>query len=48
MPFDSMPISFAGLRLKTITIVRPTSCSGSYASGDASDERALLGADVDR
>ena len=29
MPFDSMPISFAGLRLKTITIVRPTSASGS-------------------
>ena len=32
MPFDSMPISFAGFRLKTITIVRPTSASGSYAS----------------
>jgi hypothetical protein len=29
MPLDSMPISFAGFRLKTITIVRPTSCSGS-------------------
>ena len=28
MPFDSMPISFAGLRLATMTIVRPTSCSG--------------------
>jgi hypothetical protein len=25
MPFDSMPISFAGFRLATITIVRPTS-----------------------
>jgi len=29
MPFDSIPISFAGLRLNTITIVRPTSASGS-------------------
>ena len=29
MPFDSMPISFAGFRLKTMTMVRPTSCSGS-------------------
>ena len=28
MPFDSMPISLAGFRLKTIAIVRPTSCSG--------------------
>jgi hypothetical protein len=25
MPFDSMPISFAGFRLATMTIVRPTS-----------------------
>ena len=29
MPFDSMPISFAGFRLATMTIVRPTSASGS-------------------
>ena len=29
MPFDSMPISFAGFRLATITTVRPTSASGS-------------------
>ena len=28
IPFDSMPISFAGFRLATMTIVRPTSCSG--------------------
>jgi len=28
MPFDSMPINLAGLRLKTIAIVRPRSCSG--------------------
>ena len=28
MPFDSMPISFAGFRLATITIVLPTSASG--------------------
>ena len=28
MPFDSMPISFAGFRLATMTMVRPTSCSG--------------------
>src|SRR5688572_4556059 len=27
IPFDSMPISFAGFRLKTIAIVRPTNCS---------------------
>ena len=32
MPFDSMPISLAGFRLNTITTVRPTSASGSYAS----------------
>ena len=32
MPFDSMPISFAGFRLNTMTMVRPTSASGSYAS----------------
>ena len=32
MPFDSIPISLAGLRLNTMTMVRPTSCSGSYAS----------------
>src|SRR5687767_119400 len=29
IPLDSMPISFAGFRLKTMTMVRPTSCSGS-------------------
>ena len=29
IPFDSMPISFAGLRFATMTIVRPTSASGS-------------------
>ena len=28
MPFDSMPISLAGLRFATITMLRPTSCSG--------------------
>jgi hypothetical protein len=28
MPFDSMPINFAGFRLATITIVLPTSASG--------------------
>ena len=32
IPFDSMPISFAGFRLTTMTTVRPTSASGSYAS----------------
>src|SRR5262249_30620712 len=32
IPFDSIPISFAGFRLKTTTTVRPTSASGSYAS----------------
>src|SRR5204862_3384889 len=32
MPFDSTPISVAGCRLNTITIVRPTRASGSYAS----------------
>src|SRR6185369_12901582 len=30
MPWDSTPRSFAGLRLATITIVRPTSSSGAY------------------
>jgi hypothetical protein len=29
IPFDSIPINFAGFRLNTIPIVRPTSCSGS-------------------
>jgi hypothetical protein len=29
MPFDSIPISFAGFRFATITIDRPTSASGS-------------------
>jgi len=29
MPFDSIPINFAGLRLNTTPTVRPTSCSGS-------------------
>ena len=29
MPFDSIPISFAGCRLNTTAIVRPTSVSGS-------------------
>ena len=28
IPFDSMPISFAGFRFATITTVRPTSASG--------------------
>ena len=28
IPFDSIPISVAGLRLNTTTIVRPMSCSG--------------------
>ena len=32
MPFDSIPISFAGFRLNTTTTVLPTSDSGSYAS----------------
>src|SRR6185369_13640892 len=32
IPFDSIPISFAGFRLKTITTVLPMSASGSYAS----------------
>src|SRR5258706_7609689 len=32
MPFDSKPIRFAGFKLKTMTTVRPTSASGSYAS----------------
>src|SRR5215831_842888 len=30
IPWDSTPISFAGLRFATITIVFPTSASGSY------------------
>src|SRR4051812_21622060 len=30
MPLDSMPISLAGWRLATITILRPTSSSGVY------------------
>ena len=30
MPFDSTPISFAGWRLATMTILRPTSSSGVY------------------
>jgi hypothetical protein len=29
IPFDSMPISFAGFRLKTMTTVLPTNASGS-------------------
>ena len=29
IPFDSIPISFAGFRLNTTPTVRPTSCSGS-------------------
>ena len=32
MPFDSMPISLAGFRLKTTPTVFPTNCSASYAS----------------
>ena len=32
MPFDSMPISFAGLRFATMATCRPTSASASYAS----------------
>ena len=30
MPCDSIPISFAGLRLATTTMVRPTNSSGAY------------------
>src|SRR6266513_46179 len=30
MPFDSIPISFAGCRLATMTTLRPTSSSGVY------------------
>ena len=48
MPFDSMPISFAGLRLATTTIVRPTSCLRLVRFGDAGHERPLLDADIDR
>jgi len=29
IPFDSIPISFAGFRLKTMPMVRPTSRPGS-------------------
>jgi len=29
IPFDSMPINFAGFRLNTMTTVRPTNASGS-------------------
>src|SRR5262249_21335697 len=32
MPFDSMPISVAGLRFATMTTERPMRASGSYAS----------------
>ena len=48
MPFDSMPISLAGFRLATMTIVRPDELLGLVALGDAGDDRARLGlADVD-
>ena len=47
MPFDSTPISFAGFRLNTMTTVRPTSASGSYASAMPGDQLPLLAADVD-
>ena len=48
MPFDSMPISLAGFRLATMTIVPADERLGLVGLGDAGDDRALLGADVDR
>ena len=47
MPFDSMPISFAGFRLATMATWRPTSASASYASAMPATIVRLLGAEID-
>ncbi len=42
MPFDSIPRSFRGCRLATITTLRPTSFSGFVSLRDPGDDRARL------
>ncbi len=46
MPFDSIPISLAGLRLATITIVRPDELLGLIGLGNAGHDGPLLRPDV--
>ena len=46
MPFDSIPISFAGLRLATMTI-RADESGRLVGFGDARDDGPLLGAGID-
>ena len=46
MPFDSIPISFAGLRFATIDDRASDELIGRIRLGDAGDDRPLLGADV--